>query len=234
MNNIAIIPARGGSKGVHRKNIKTIAGKPLVVWSIDTCLEAKEVDAVVVSTDDDEIYNIAKSYGAIPYMRPEHLGYDNVHSVHVVLDYLTYCKKEGIIIDRVAMVLPTTPLKTEEDIDRAFSIFDDSCDSVIGVKEYDRPISCIRKLVGNNIVPVVEINNFETQRQDMKDKLYEVNGSIYISTPDNILARKSFHKGKIKPCVMNNINSIDVNNEDDLRVAETMLWDRQKNAQNAK
>ncbi len=192
MTNLAVIPARGGSKGIPRKNAKIIAGKPLVVWSIEACLRAKHVDEVVVSTDDEEIYNIAKDHGATPYMRPAHLGEDNVHSVHVVLDYLSYCEKSGIIVSRVAMILPTAPLKTEEDIDGAFEKLDIGCESVVGVKEYDRPESCLRMVAGKHILPLTDVSCFETQRQDVQRHLVEVNGSIYVSTPEVLKKTRSF------------------------------------------
>lgn len=134
MSNIAVIPARGGSKGIPRKNIKIIGGKPLVAWSIEACLKSNVVDSVVVSTDDQEIFNIAEQFGATPYMRPSHLGNDNVHAVHVVLDYLNHCDKEGIMVNKIAMILPTSPLKTADDINNAFNKLNDSCTSIIGVK----------------------------------------------------------------------------------------------------
>jgi len=225
--NIAIIPARGGSKGIPRKNIKQLAGKPLVAWSIEASKESKYIDKVVVSTEDSEISDVALKYGADVYDRPKDLAGDSVHSVYVVLDYLSYCKKEGIIIDRVSMILPTSPIRTATDIDGAFDIFNKYvCDSVVSVCKYDKPISSLRKKSGFLLEPVVSVGCFETQRQDIKQQLFEVNGSIYISTPEHLDKTKSFHKGNVCPYIMGKINSIDINKIEDFEIAEAILCQR--------
>lgn len=221
MENLIIIPARGGSKRIPRKNIKSFLGKPLIAHTIDACLKAQLASKVIVSTDDEEIANISVKFGADIYFRSKNLAKDNVHSVHVVLDYLNYCKERGIIVNRAMMTFATSPLRTHEDIDAAFELLDDTCDSVVSVCSFDKPESSLRRLKNNMIEPVVSgIKYFETQSQDIKYPLFEVNGSIYVSRPRHLVKTKSFHMGRVKPYIMNKSKSIDINNIDDFRLAE--------------
>lgn len=229
MINLAIIPARGGSKGIYRKNMRCVAGKPLISWTISSATSAKNIDEVVVSTDDQEIVEVSKKYGAKVHMRSDELAKDNVHAVHVVIECLNEYKNKGVDIGKVVMLLPTSPLRSMCDIDGAIKIFGlEKCDSVISVCCYDKPISSLRVMDNNsnNLIPVANVSDFNIQRQEIKDKLLEVNGSIYVSTPEHLLAHQSFHAGVVRPYIMKKTHSIDVNDLDDLEIVEAILCQR--------
>ena len=123
--------------------------------------------------------------------------------------------------DNIAMLLPTSPLRQPRDITSALEIFKD-CNSVISVTEYNKPVSCLRYIVDDFITPIVQTDCFEIQRQDIK-KVYEVNGSIYISSVGNLKVNKSFHIGKVKPYIMDKLHSVDINTMEDFKLAEGLL-----------
>ena len=141
---LCIIPARGGSKGIPRKNIKLVAGNPLVSYAITAALKSTLVSRVIVSTDDKEIAHIAQQCGAeIPFLRSAKLAKDDVHSVFVVLDALDKLEEiEGYIPDVVMMLLPTAPLITAKYVDEALGLcFQKKQGSVISVCPFELPIS---------------------------------------------------------------------------------------------
>jgi len=143
--NLAVIPARGGSKGIPLKNIRMICGEPLVVWTIEAARKAASIDEVVVSSDSYDIRELAIQYGVTANDRPKELAEDNVHAIHVLINCLNFYEERGIIINRVAMLLPTAPLRTAEDIDNAFAILDETgATSVVGVCKCNKPESNFR------------------------------------------------------------------------------------------
>lgn len=133
MNIIAVIPARGGSKGIPRKNLRPMAGHPLIFYSIKACIEAKSISQVVVTTDDDEIALFATRFGAKVVMRPEELGADDI-TLDPVIQHAVENLEGGEVIDVVMTVQPTSPLITSEDIDDAMALFKNhACDTVLSV-----------------------------------------------------------------------------------------------------
>lgn len=227
MTNVCIIPARGGSKGIERKNIKELAGKPLLAWSIEAALKARSADKVIVSTEDKEIARVAQEYGAEVHWRSQENAKDSVHAVHAVLECLNFYEKQGIIIEGVAMILATSPLRTHLDIDASFALLRQrSCDSVVSVSKFDKPISSLRRINGDGIMePIIKTNFFEVQRQDIIEPLFLVNGSIFVSTAKHLKSTKSFHEGKIVPYIMNKKMSIDINDSTDWDMTEAMIYD---------
>ena len=112
MNVLALIPARGGSKGLPRKNLLPLCGRPLVQWSVDTALSCTAIDSVVVSTDDDEIASIAVTAGAeVPFLRPAYLAGDTASSVDVIIHALDFLESQGRLFDLVLLLEPTSPLR---------------------------------------------------------------------------------------------------------------------------
>lgn len=227
-HNICIIPARGGSKGIPMKNIRSIAGKPLLAWTIEAAKKSNWVDDIIVSTDNKDIADIAKQYGANIHWRSEKNSSDNIHAIHAILECIEYCEKENITIQNVIMLLATSPLRVSVDIDSAISIFENgNCDSVVSVVKFDKPATSLRK-VGESgfMAPIVNADFFEIQRQDVKEQLYEVNGSIFVSSCENLKQRKSFHTGKVRPYIMPKCRSIDINSMDDWSMAEIILEEK--------
>lgn len=222
--NLAIIPARGGSKGIPMKNIKIIAGKPLVVWTIESAKQAKSVDEIVVSSDSLEIRELAIQHGIKAIDRSKGLERDNIHAIHVVIDCLHFYEKKGIIVNGVAMLLPTAPLRKAEDIDNAFNILHTgSSSSVVGICKCDKPQSSFRYISNHILYPIMPVNKFETQRQEIKNPIYEVNGAIFVANKAHVDTYKSFHSGSPAPYIMSKINSIDINDMEDFQIAEVML-----------
>ena len=129
---LGIIPARGGSKGLPGKNILDIAGKPLIVWTIERAINSKYLDRVIVSTDDSEIAEISKKYGAeVPFTRPEELAEDTTPMMDVIFHALDFFKSKNMAFDYIALFEPTSPLRKINDIDNAIK-------QLIDNEEYSR------------------------------------------------------------------------------------------------
>lgn len=230
IKNMCIIPARGGSKGIPRKNIKNFGGKPLVAWTIEHALGAKSVDKIVVSTDDEEITSVAAKYGVETYVRSKENSEDDVHAVHTIIECLNFYENSGIMIENVGMLLPTSPLRSSVNIDACFAILEqECCDSVISVIEFEKPISSLRYLDKDDIMsPIISVDSFEVQRQDISKPLYEVNGSVYVSRTEHLKKVVSFHQGVVKAYKMSRNCSVDINTLENWAMAEAMLYRKEK------
>ena len=219
---LAIIPARGGSKRLPRKNILDLAGKPLIAWTIEAALKSKYIDRVIVSTDDDEIANISKKYGAdVPFMRPNELATDETQSIYAVIDLINTLKVYDDNYDYVILLQPTSPLRTAKDIDKAFRLLIKSeIDAVISVCKSEHS-----PLWSNKLPKDMDMSNFisesirNNRSQDL-EQYYRLNGAIYICNIQRLLNEKTFNiKSKCKAYVMNRENSIDIDTIDDLDMA---------------
>ena len=220
---LAIVPARGGSKGIPRKNIKFLAGKPLIAYTIRVALESKYLDGkVFVSTEDKEIAKISKKYGAKIVKRPQKLATDNISSIDVVLHALKFLKKEEGEPDIAILLNPTSPLRTATDIDKEIELFlRNKCESVIGVCESESSYWAL-KIKKGFLIPVFGKKYFETRRQDLP-KVYIPNGVIFISTPKILNKYKTFYTNKILPFIMPLERSVDIDNEIDFKLVETII-----------
>lgn len=225
---IVIIPARGGSKGVPKKNIVDINGKPLISYTIEPALKLKEkgiVDEVIVSTDSEEIADISISSGAtVPFMRPEYLASDTSKSVDVLIHALKFYANKGIHYNAVILLQPTTPLRTVADIENAIEMFDSY--------EEESLISCyqdeyICDLVsyykaGDHAVALNENHNKGYRRQDIKD-LYIRNGAIYITDSKYLLEEKKVISDKPLMYVMPVGRSVNIDTAEDLELVRWKL-----------
>jgi CMP-N,N'-diacetyllegionaminic acid synthase len=198
---IAIIPARGGSKGLPGKNIKNLCGKPLIAWSIQSGLKSRYLDKVVVSTDYKNIANISKEYGAeVPFLRPEYLATDTATTFDVVKHVIGYYQdKENILYDFVVLLEPTSPLRNDNDIDRMIEkSVEDACDidSVISIGEVHEHPSIMKKIVGGRYLDnFCENMEMKYRRQD-NDVAYFPYGVAYIVKTDSFLKEKTFYTKK--------------------------------------
>ena len=172
MNVIGVIPARGGSKGVHRKNIKELAGKPLIQYTIDEAKKSDNINRVIVSTEDDEIAQISRDLGAEVIMRPEELASDTAPTLPVIQHVVETLEKEGEKIDAVMLLQPTTPFRTVEDIDGAVELFKekkpDSLVSVDSVPGHFSPLWQISLDESNEIK--LFMNKYDSNIKDFKNK----------------------------------------------------------------
>ena len=142
---LAIIPARGGSKRLPRKNILNLAGKPLIAWTIEAALGSKYIDDVIVSTDDNEISTVAKKYGAkVPFIRPDKFSSNHASSISVVLHAIEFFQKADERYDYVVLLQPTSPLRTVKNIDESIELLQQKkCDAIVSVCNVDHsPLWC--------------------------------------------------------------------------------------------
>lgn len=223
MKNIAIIPARGGSKGIYKKNIRQFAGKPLIAYTIIEAIKSKRFDKVIVSTDDDEIGKISKKYGAEVIKRPGDLAKDDTHTIDVIFHLIDILLKQYDHSTIIVLLQPTSPLRTVNDINNSIELFlKKECESVIGVCESTHPPQWSLKIEGEFLKLVFNNDNFKMRRQDLH-KSYYPNGAIYIASIETLIKYKSFYCQYTLPYIMPIERSIDIDNEFDLFLAEILL-----------
>ena len=221
---LAIIPARGGSKGIPRKNIRLLARKPLIAYSIEASLKSKYIDRVVVSTEDEEIAEISKRYEAEVIERPKEVARDDSPTIDAIFHALEVLKAEENYEPDIAILLqPTSPLRNAEDIDSAIELFlNADCESVVSVCEFKHsPYWCF-VIEGGYLKSLFGDEYLRRRRQDL-EKVYMPNGAIYISTPENLRIYKSFYCPRTIPYIMPPERSIDIDNEVDLMLAELLM-----------
>jgi CMP-N-acetylneuraminic acid synthetase len=222
---IAIIPARGGSKGVLRKNIKLLAGKPLIAYSIEQAKKSKYVSRVIVSTEDGEIYKIAREWSAEVIKRPQELAKDNTPTIDAILHVLDSLRKEEKYIpDVVVLLQPTSPLRTSKDIDDAIKLFINcqNCLSLVSVTEFDHSPFWSLKIENSYLSPMFDAEYFKMRRQELP-KAYKPNGAIFISTPEVLYKYKTFYTPKMVAYIMPQERSVDIDTEFDFLLAEFLI-----------
>jgi len=227
MKVLGLIPARGGSKGIARKNIRPLGGKPLIAYTIETALQWGRIDDLIVSTDDDEIAKVAASYGArVPFRRPPHLATDTA-TAHDVLRHATeYIEKyEGKSYEIVIRLDPTSPLRQEVDLERALETFlDNDLESLYSVCPAGK----------NPYFNMVELDERSVAHLCMEEKgtvfasrqaspaVYEMNSSIYIYRTEFLLREPSFRYDTMV-YVMPRLRSIDIDTEADFLFVEFII-----------
>ena len=220
---IAIIPARGGSKGLPGKNIMQLCGKPMIAYTIEVALKSKYIDHVIVSTDDQQIADIALKLGAeVPFLRPDYLASDTAQAVDNYIYTIERLSKEwNISIEEFVVLQPTSPLRITEDIDGAIEIFQEKkADSVISYTPENHPVYWHKFLDENNAF----INIFDptiANRQDFK-KSYYPNGAIYVFRFSVIKERK-YYTDKSYAYVMPRNRSVDIDYKDDFDYVEFLM-----------
>jgi CMP-N,N'-diacetyllegionaminic acid synthase len=197
MKVLALIPARGGSKGLPGKNTRPMCGKPLIAWSIEKAKLSKYLDMVLVTTDCQEIAGIAKQYGAhVPFLRPDELATDKSSTYDAILHALKYLRvEEGQTFDYVVLLEPTSPLREDDDIDRMLeqlSGMSAKFDSIISIGEVDEHPSIVRRVRGNNLEPFCPELQQTKRRQD-NEPAYFPYGVAYIAKTDVLLAENTFY-----------------------------------------
>ena len=220
---IAIIPARGGSKGILKKNIRMLAGKPLIQYTINAAQGSKYLDDIIVSTDDDEIAQVAKSQCVTIIKRPLEISSDDSPTMDAILHTLEQCEIKKLHSNIIVLLQPTSPLRTSSDIDTALELFmHNECDSVISVIEANHPPYWNMVLEGSYLQPIFDDKLFRMRRQDLP-KTYLPNGAIYIAFAKTLKKNLSFNCQRIKPFIMTTENSIDIDCEFDFFLAETLM-----------
>ena len=194
---LALIPARSGSKGLPGKNSLPICGKPLITWTIEKGLKSKYVDTLLVTTDSQEIAEIAEEAGAeVPFLRPAELATDCSSTYDAIRHALTFlADNEGKVFDYVVLLEPTSPLREDDDVDKMLDRLvrnSDDFDSIISVGEVDEHPSIMRRLTGQNLEPFCPELQETTRRQD-NEPAYFPYGVAYIAKTDVLLAQNTFY-----------------------------------------
>ena len=229
MNILAIIPARGGSKGVPRKNIKLLAGKPLLEYTSTVALKSSLLSKVIISTDDDEIISVAKTLNLeVPFKRPIDLATDSSSSLSVILHALKYFESKGIYFDAVCLLQVTSPFRTVEFLDKAIQKFIKSkSDSLISVQEVPHeynPHWSFELDENENLKIATGETEIISRRQDLP-KAYHRDGSIYITKTKILKEQNSLFGDKISHIVSPKEFYVNIDTMDDWNKAEKILND---------
>lgn len=223
---LALIPARGGSKGLLGKNVKPLLGKPLIVWTIEQAKNTKYIDRIIVSTEDEEIAEISKDSGAeVPFLRPEKLATDDSKSIDVILHAIEWVKEnDGIFYDLVIMLQSTSPLRLSEDIDKAVELlFSKNAKAIISVCEAEHSPRWANTLPEDGCLKdFIKPESMNKNRQEY-DIFYRLNGAIYLAYCDYIKKQKSFFGNKSFAYIMPKERSIDIDYELDFKLAEFLM-----------
>ena len=201
---LAVIPARAGSKGVPRKNTKMLGGRPLLGWSILEAKKSKLIDRLILSTEDEEIAEVGKSFGVdVPFKRPKELAGDKTHTPEILIHALNEIEKiDRIVYDIIVLLQPTVPFRKTEHIDKAIQQFiSEKFDSLITVKKQDYPPWWMFKLEDKKLSTVFkygnDVNVFNMERQEFPD-IYKPNGSVYVTK--TVLLRENNQLVNQKSC----------------------------------
>jgi len=223
-NILCIIPARGGSKGVHRKNIRSVGGKPLIGWTIEVALNTPCIDRIIVSTDDAEIADTAKGYGiAVPFLRPEELARDNTPDMPVYEHTLNWLSQQEQYNPEIIIWLrPTSPLRTSTDIENAVDMLVDSnADWVRSVCEATHHPYWMYKLNKGKMTSFIEdIDIQQYNRRQLLPPVYRLNGAVDVTWRRTILEKRLNYGGHMQAYIMPVERSLDIDTESDIKQIE--------------
>ncbi len=224
---VCVIPARGGSKGVPRKNIKQLAGKPLIAYTIEQALQSQYIDRTIVSTEDKEIACISKQYGAeVPFMRPEALAGDQVGAMDVLLHAVDWCETiDNYPFDVFVLLHATTPLRKAEDIDACIKmLIDEKADNIFSVTEAHRnPYFNMIEISKDGKVVLSKEGSYVSRQQ--APKVCDMNSSIYVWWKDVLKDKKKTFLDGTHVYFMPKERSIDIDEPLDFRIAELLIKD---------
>lgn len=233
MKILGIIPARGGSKSIPRKNIKDLAGKPLIAWTIETAKTARVLDRVVLTTDDEEIADAGRQYGAeVPFLRPKELAEDTTPTLPVLQHAVLWLKdNENYFPDAVMLLQPTSPLRQPFHIQEAIKFFNDSgADSLVSVVETPGHFSPYWAVVEDasgwaKLFTGDPIRKRIPRRQAFPQKTYAHNGAIYLFKTELLFhpTEPSLYGDKVKLYPMDSKFSVNIDHPEDWALAEWMI-----------
>ena len=221
MKILVIIPARGGSKGIPHKNIKPLAGKPLIHYTIDVARQIVTDEDICVSTDDSEIIQCVEEYGLnVPFVRPEELATDTAGTYEVLLHALSFYEQQGKQYDVVLLLQNTSPFRTANQVKEALALYQSDIDMVVSVKECSaNPYYCVFEENQDGYLKICKGDGNITRRQDAP-KVYEYNGAIYVINPQSLKQMPlNIFSRRIK-YVMDEQSSLDLDTMNDWKMAE--------------
>ncbi|NEW08841.1 acylneuraminate cytidylyltransferase family protein [Paenibacillus sp. SYP-B3998] len=218
---LAIIPARGGSKGVPRKNIRQLAGKPLIAWTIEAGKKSKYIDRLIVTSEDLEIIGVAEEYGAnVPFVRPKHLAEDETQG----LDPVFHALNELPDYDYVVILQPTSPLRVTEDIDSCIEhLVNSGVPACVSVTEPDKSPYWMYMLQENGLMkPFSSQREVAVRRQDLP-LVYALNGAVYVAVIEWLMKTKRIVTEETSAFIMPKSRSYDIDTEEDFLLCEWMM-----------
>lgn len=221
---LAVIPARGGSKGVPRKNIRMVAGKPLIAWTIEEARKSSFIDRMILSSEDEEIITVARAWGCeVPFVRPPELARDDTPGIDPVLHAIKMIPG----YDYVVVLQPTSPMRKAADIDGCIEqCVRQGSGACVSVTEADKSPYWMFVLDGVNRMRrliAAEVNI--SRRQDLP-RVYVLNGAVYVAGCDWLLRTGTFLHEETTAFTMDRLNSIDIDSELDIKVCELLLSGR--------
>ena len=219
MRNIAIIPARGGSKRIPRKNIKPFMGKPIIAYSIEAALQSRLFDEVMVSTDDEEIAEIAREYGAkVPFMRSAETSNDYASTADVIFEVLKMYKEQSREFDTICCIYSTAPFVTSGRLVEAYSKLNDEIDSVFTCVPYSYPIQRSLHIVDEKISMVYP--EYATYRSQDLEPIYHDAGQFYVAQTISFVQEKTFWGKNTVGLVLSELEVQDLDTLTDWTLAE--------------
>lgn len=226
-NVLVIIPARGGSKGIPKKNIKELSGKPLIYYSIDIARGITSDENICVSTDSDEIMECVEKYGIkVPFKRPDELATDYIGTNEVLLHALKFYEDKGKKIDSILLLQPTSPFRKVQHIIEAYKLYSNELDMLVSVKETaaNPYYNCFEE--DQNGYLVISKGDGKLERRQDAPKAYEYNGSIYIINPQALKEKGLAGMKKIAKYEMDAFYSVDLDTMFDWKLAELMIAEK--------
>lgn len=231
MKNIAIIPARSGSKGIKDKNIKQLCGKPLMAYSIEAAIKSQLFDEIFVSTDSEEYAGIAQKYGAsVPFLRSMEIATDSSSSWMAVREAIYHYREVDKTFDTVTLLQPTSPLRRLEDICGGYQfLLEKNANAVVSVCETE-----LSPMHSNQLNEERSLKDFIPKQYSNipRQKLpvyYRVNGALYIVRTEFIMHSDNLYQSGCYAYIMDEMNSIDIDTELDFAIAETIMSFSNKN-----
>ena len=220
MANVAIITARGGSKRIPRKNIKDFLGKPIIAYSIETALSSGLFNYVMVSTDDDEIAEVAKRYGAeVPFIRSKHTSDDFTGTADVILEVVNDLQKTGMQFDNACCLYPTAPFISKQVLTDAYQLFiDNKFDSVFPVCPFSYPIQRALEINHSKTI-MVWPENLNKRSQDLQPRYHDA-GQFYWLNVKAFLQEKKLFTENTGSIILSELQVQDIDSETDWRIAE--------------
>lgn len=221
---LAVIPARGGSKRIPRKNIKPFCGKPMIAWSIEAALASGCFDAVIVSTDDDEIAAVAREHGAqVPFLRPANLADDHTGTTPVVQHAIHWHQEQGMQPQAICCIYATAPFLSAEDLRQGQQrLFDSRCDYVFSVTSYPFPIQRAVRITPQGRVDMFTPQYFNTRSQDLEEAFHDA-GQFYWGRTEAWLANQPIFTADAVPHLLPRHRVQDIDTEEDWVRAEWMF-----------
>lgn len=227
---LCIIPARGGSKRIPRKNLMILEGRPLIAYTIEAGLHSRHIDELLVSTDDLEIANVSRAYGlSVPFMRPSELSQDESSTFGVIQHAIEYYRgHEKKEFTYVMLLQPTSPLRDATEIDKAVEfLMQRRADAVVSVCEVEHSPLWVNTLPEDLSMAGFLRAEVQNRRSQDLEKYYRLNGAVYICRIERLLQERTFFiKDKIFAYVMSQEKSVDVDTMLDLKLCEILLKER--------